>query len=609
MGQTEQALEVLKKVFGYGSFRKGQQEIIEAVTSGRDALGIMPTGAGKSICYQIPAILGGGTAIIISPLISLMKDQVDALVQNGVSAASINSAVDWETASDIFREVRQGRVSLLYVAPERLEGGGFAEFLRSIEIGLVVIDEAHCVSQWGHDFRPSYLNIAPVIASLPKRPTVAAFTATATPEVRDDIISQLALREPFTLTTGFDRENLFFHVEHPADKNAALIQYVRQFPEVSGIVYASTRKNVESICERLRGHGINAVRYHAGLSDEERRRNQESFIYDRAPIMVATNAFGMGIDKSNVRYVIHYNMPSNLDAYYQEAGRAGRDGLPADCILFYGSRDIMTARFFIAQSPEETRHAAYRKLQAMVDYCHTNNCLRGYILSYFGESGVPEKCSACGNCTNEIERVDITVEAQKILSCVYRMAQASGGGKYGSVMLVNVLRGSKREEVRRLGFDKISTCGLLKEHSAQNVHEMINFLISENYLQMENSDYPVLSFTERTMPFLRSATTLIMRRTEERAQKAERLKKRAKSVEIVRSELFEELRALRRAIAAEEGVPPYVVFTDKTLSAICDMLPTDEEEFLEVPGVGAAKLERYGEAFIDAVNDWKGRQG
>lgn len=609
MGQTEQALEVLKKVFGYSSFRKGQQEIIEAVTSGRDALGIMPTGAGKSLCYQIPAILSGGTAIIISPLISLMKDQVDALVQNGVSAASINSAVDWETASDIFREVRQGRVSLLYVAPERLEGEGFAEFLRSIDIGLVVVDEAHCVSQWGHDFRPSYLNIAPVIASLPKRPTVAAFTATATPEVRDDIISQLALREPFTLTTGFDRENLFFHVEHPADKNAALIQYVRQFPDVSGIVYASTRKNVESICERLRGHGINAVRYHAGLSDEERRRNQESFIYDRASIMVATNAFGMGIDKSNVRYVIHYNMPSNLDAYYQEAGRAGRDGLPADCILFYGSRDIMTARFFIAQSPEETRPAAYRKLQAMVDYCHTNNCLRGYILSYFGESGVPEKCSACGNCTNEIERVDITVEAQKILSCVYRMAQASGGGKYGSVMLVNVLRGSKREEVRRLGFDKISTWGLLKEHSAQNVHEMINFLISENYLQMENSDYPVLSFTERTMPFLRSSTPLIMRRTEERAQKAERLKKRAKSVEIVRSELFEELRALRRAIATEEGVPPYVVFTDKTLSAICDMLPTDEEEFLEVPGVGAAKLERYGEAFIDAVNDWKSRQG
>lgn len=600
-----QPLDILKKVFGYSSFRRGQREIIDSVLAGRDALGVMPTGAGKSLCYQIPAILRPGLAIVISPLISLMKDQVDSLLQNGVKAASINSAMEWEEAAEIFREVRAGNIKLLYIAPERLDGGGFGEFLRSVPLGLIVIDEAHCVSQWGHDFRPSYLNIAPVIETLPERPPVVAFTATATPEVRLDIISQLRLRSPFSLTTGFDRENLFFHVDHPADKNSATLQYIKQFPKVSGIVYCSTRKNVESLCERLNANKIKAVRYHAGLSDVERRRNQEKFIYDKVPVMVATNAFGMGIDKSNVRYVLHYNMPSNLDAYYQEAGRAGRDGLPSDCILFYGPKDVMTARFFIAQSPEETRPAAYRKLQSMVDYCHTTECLRGFILKYFGETEVPAKCSACGNCTETVERVDVTEDSRKILSCVYRMAEASAGRHYGASMLADVIRGSKRAEVLKLGFDKISTYGLLKERSAQTVRETINFLTAENYLQSETGDFPVLSFTERTLPFLKNSTPLIMRKIEEKAKKEEKLRKRAKTVEAVNDELFEELRALRRSIADEEEVPPYVVFSDKTLTAICDLLPESDEEFLEVPGVGATKLERYGDAFITAVIDWK----
>ena len=601
-------LKILKKVFGYSSFRKGQAEIIEAITQSRDALGVMPTGAGKSLCYQIPAIMSDGLTVVISPLISLMKDQVDALLQNGVEAASINSAVEWEEAVDVFRQVRAGGIKLLYVAPERLEGEGFAEFLRSVPISHVIVDEAHCVSQWGHDFRPSYLNIAPVIASLPQRPPVAAFTATATPEVSCDIVRQLQLQDPFRLTTGFDRENLFFHVEAPTDKNSAMMQYVSQYPGASGIIYCSTRKTVEAVCERLRANKIKAVRYHAGLSDEERRKNQEKFIYDKAQVMVATNAFGMGIDKSNVRYVLHYNMPSNIDAYYQEAGRAGRDGLPSDCILFFGQRDIMTSRFFIQQSPEETRAAGYRKLRAMVDYCHTGECLRGYILKYFGETNVPEKCAACGNCTETRELVDITLEAQKLLSCVYRMAEASGGRKFGASMLADVIRGSRRHEVLELGFDAISTYGLLKDRSKENVRDIINYLVAENFLQAESGDFPVLSFTERTMPFLRAATPLVMRRTEEKAAKTERIKKHKESADLLNADLFEELRALRRAIADKDDVPPYVVFSDKTLTAMCDMLPSTDEDFLEVPGIGATKLERYGDAFLTAINGWKLRR-
>lgn len=599
------ALDVLKNVFGYSSFRRGQEDIINRITSGQDVLAVMPTGAGKSLCYQIPAILSEGTAIIISPLISLMKDQVDSLVQNGVRAASINSSMNWDEVSDIFRQVRRGELSMLYIAPERLEGEGFLEFFNSIEAGLVVVDEAHCVSQWGHDFRPAYLNIAPAINSLSKRPVVAAFTATATPEVRDDISSQLELKNPYMITTGFDRENLFFRVEHPTDKFSYLLDYIKKIPNASGIVYCSTRKNVESVCEKLNKNGISTVRYHAGLSDDERRENQESFIYDRADVIVATNAFGMGIDKSNVRYVVHYNMPSNMDAYYQEAGRAGRDGLPSECVLLFGAKDIMTARFFISQSDDkEMKESSYRKLNAMVDYCNTCGCLRYYILNYFGEKDAPKSCKSCGSCVASSELVDVTTESKMVLSCVYRMAEKSGGRKFGSSMLADVIRGSNRAQIKDLGFNEISTWGLLKERSSDMVRSLINFLVAEEYLRVDDGEFPVISFTDKSLPFLKGGTVLRMRKTEERAGKKVS-SRTVKPVLAENDELFEILRSLRRTIAKNEGVAPYVVFSDRTLYAMCEIMPSNAEEFLEVPGVGETKLKRYGEAFMRAIEEHK----
>ena len=596
---------MLKNIFGYTSFRRGQEEIILSIISGRDALGIMPTGAGKSLCYQIPAILTNGTSIIISPLISLMKDQVDALKQNGVQAASVNSSMEWNEVASIFDLVSSGKIKLLYIAPERFGNKKFINLFRSTEISLVIIDEAHCVSQWGHDFRPAYLNIAPAIASLAKRPVVAAFTATATPEVREDIISQLELRSPLSISTGFDRENLFFQVEHPAEKMKFLLEYVNKFPTVSGIIYCSTRKAVESVCDKICRTGISAVRYHAGLSDEERLRNQESFIYDKIGVMVATNAFGMGIDKSNVRYVIHYNMPSNMDAYYQEAGRAGRDGLPADCILLFGAKDIVTARFLISQSDDsETKKNGYRKMRDMVDYCHTTGCLRSYILNYFGEKDAPETCTSCGSCTSEAELTDITVGAKKIMSCVYRMAEHTGGRKFGSTMLIDVLRGSQKAQVKSLGFDKISTWGIMNKDSISSIRAMTNFIIAEDFLQVEDGEFPVISFTNKTMKFLNGETRLLMRKQEEKVEKQSLMSKHRKT-EIINEELFDILRSLRTQLSSEEGVPPYVVFSDKSLAAMCEMLPITEDEFLEVPGVGEKKLEKYGDLFIRVIKAWK----
>ncbi|GHV28702.1 DNA helicase RecQ [Synergistales bacterium] len=613
MRNNTSPIEALQNIFGYAQFRRGQAEIISEILEGRDVLGVMPTGAGKSLCYQIPAIIMGGVSIVLSPLISLMKDQVDALRQNDVRAATINSSMSWDDARDIFTAARRGEVNLLYVAPERLDSGGFRDFLSSVSIPLIVVDEAHCVSQWGHDFRPSYLNIAPTIASMPERPVVAAFTATATPEVRDDIIEQLSLVSPFTLTTGFDRENLFFHVEHQANKLKTLLDYMKKSSDLSGIVYCSTRKAVESVCLSLKESGVNAVRYHAGLDENERLLNQEKFIYDRADVMVATNAFGMGIDKSNVRYVIHYNMPGSIDSYYQEAGRAGRDGSPADCVLLFAARDIATARYLISSgTDEDAKKAGYKKLGAMIDYCNTDGCLRAFILKYFGERGAPEECGSCGSCVSDRERADITIEAQKILSCVYRMAERTGGRQFGSQMLADVLRGSRNESVLSLGFDKISTWGLMKDYSANAIKDMANFLTAEGYLSIGDGNYPTLAFTERTRPFLRSKARLMMRARDDGGNKKQGgIQNRERGTakferrrESSNPDLFDELRELRKETAASEGVPPYVVFPDNTLIAMSSQTPLSDDEFLAIPGVGQAKLKKYGKIFCDAIRNW-----
>jgi ATP-dependent DNA helicase RecQ len=616
--------EVLKKIFGYDCFRRGQEELINKLLSGQDVLGIMPTGAGKSVCYQIPAILSDGVFIVLSPLISLMKDQVDALRQNGVRAEAINSAMTWESVREVLRLARRKEISLLYIAPERLELEGFREFLSSIEISAVVVDEAHCVSHWGHDFRPSYLSIAPTIASLPRRPIVAAFTATATSEVRLDIVKQLDMNSPYVLTTGFNRENLFFQVDHPSDKMEYLLAYVKKFPNMSGIVYCSTRKTVEMVRDRLVENGIKTVRYHAGLDDRERGKNQDDFIYDRVTVMVATNAFGMGIDKSNVRYVIHYNMPGSIDSYYQEAGRAGRDGSPADCILLFSRQDVAIARFLISKGEDpETRKTNSRKLRDMVDYCQTGSCLRHHVLRYFGETVKENGCDACGNCRSVAGRRDITVDAQKILSCVYRIAEKSGGRRFGSSMISDVLRGKsssgpRREEVITLGLDCVSTWGIMKETSITEIMDMIGFLVAEKFLT--TNEYGALSFTDRSFPFLKSKTRLLMRNHSEPANKKTKVpaddmpyerdnrmkvKTRPRSGEPYDDALFEELRALRLEIANSENVPPYIVFTDKTLIAMCEIHPNDENEFLSISGVGEMKLEKYGDRFLDAIRNWR----
>lgn len=601
--------QVLRQVFGYESFRPGQEELIAEIMAGRDVLGIMPTGAGKSLCYQVPALMLPGITLVVSPLISLMKDQVNALTQSGVAAAYINSSLTAKQYNQALDNAASGAYKIIYVAPERLSAPDFLAFAKTADIDMVTIDEAHCVSQWGQDFRPGYLDIPTFIEGLDVRPIVSAFTATATHCVREDIQKLLRLQSPHTLVTGFDRDNLYFEVRTPKDKDRELLSFLKQNEEKSGIVYCATRKAVEEVCELLNGSGFMATRYHAGLGDGERQRNQEDFLYDRQAIMVATNAFGMGIDKSNVGFVVHYNMPKNLESYYQEAGRAGRDGEPAHCLLLYAPKDVRINQFLInhsrdggdALTPEErelVRQNDLELLKRMTWFCTTTECLRRYILQYFGENS-PIYCGHCGNCNTHYETADITVEAQKILSCVVRVERL--GRPYGKTMIANILHGTDTLRVTQGGLDKLPTYGIMAETPVRRIVHMIDYLASQGWLELTADDYPVLRANGRSAAVLRGEEAISMKLPKGERKTAKRKAAREKAEN---EPLFEVLKALRTRFAKTAGVPAYTVFTDASLRDMCARLPRTEAEFLEVSGVGNAKLQRYGQEFLAAIGEF-----
>ena len=609
--------EILKHYFGYDRFRPGQERLIGAILSGRDVLGIMPTGGGKSLCYQVPALMLPGITLVVSPLISLMKDQVTALRKAGVDAAYLNSTLSPDQIRLVYRRAYQGAYKLLYIAPERLNGEGFAALTQEMPVSLVAVDEAHCISQWGQDFRPSYLKISEFLHTLPRRPVVAAFTATATAQVRDDIAQRLELENPLCEVTGFDRPNLFLDVRSPQRKLPALLELVQERRGKSGIIYCATRSGVEKVCAALCQRGIPATRYHAGLDEEERQANQDDFQFDRRPVMVATNAFGMGIDKSNVSYVIHYNMPKSLEAYYQEAGRAGRDGEPADCILLYSAGDITTAKFLLENSgneeldeeeQEQVRRQDQARLQAMIGYCRTSGCLRGRLLDYFGQAHGPA-CGNCGNCRGEYQLQDITVPAQMILSCVHRV-KGRLGYYVGKTLLVQVLRGSRNQRVTDLGLDQLSTYGLLSRLPAEQVRTLMDFLESEGYLRT-NPLHATLEPTPAAAKILFQGEKLSMPVRKDRAGEARRAGRKKTAVHSPAPEaedLFSALRAVRTRLAQEENVPAYVVFSNATLADMAEKAPRTMDEFLDVTGVGEVKAARYGEEFLRAIAEYQDQE-
>ncbi|HDR8173946.1 MULTISPECIES: DNA helicase RecQ [Bacillus] len=578
------AQELLASYFGYSSFRRGQDETIKNVLDGKDTVCIMPTGGGKSICYQIPALVFEGTTLVISPLISLMKDQVDTLVQNGISATYINSSISITEANQRIQLAKQGHYKLLYVAPERLDSMEFVDQLMDMKIPMIAIDEAHCISQWGHDFRPSYLHIHRILDYLQEKPLVLALTATATPQVREDICNTLGINQENTIMTTFERENLSFSVIKGQDRNAYLADYIRQNQKESGIIYAATRKVVDQLYEDLMKAGVSVSKYHAGMSDNDRNEQQELFLRDEVSVMVATSAFGMGIDKSNIRYVIHYQLPKNMESYYQEAGRAGRDGLDSACILLYSSQDVQVQRFLIDQSTGESRFSnELEKLQNMTDYCHTEQCLQSFILQYFGEEP-KEDCGRCGNCTDERESIDVTRESQMVLSCMIRTNQ-----RFGKQMIAQVLTGSKNKKVIEFNFHTLPTYGLLSNRSVKEVSEFIEFLISDELIAVEHGTYPTLKVTEKGKEVLLGKENVLR-------------KERVETRQIVQDHpLFEVLREVRKEIAQGEGVPPFVIFSDQTLKDMCAKMPQSDSELLTVKGIGEHKLMKYGSHFLQAV--------
>ena len=618
-------LQILKTYFGYDSFREGQTEIIDTILSGRDALAIMPTGAGKSLCYQVPALLLPGITLVVSPLISLMQDQVKSLNEAGIHAAYINSSLTEGQINKALSFAARGVYKIIYAAPERLETASFLSFALHTPISMVTVDEAHCISQWGQDFRPSYLKIIDFVEQLPGNPIISAFTATATEVVKNDIARILKLKNPNFVVTGFDRENLYYQVEHLTGKQKDIFiqNYIETHPNESGIIYCATRKNVDTLYEKLLKQGVSVTRYHAGMSNDIRKKSQDDFIYDRAQVVIATNAFGMGIDKSNVRFVIHYNMPQSMENYYQEAGRAGRDGEPAKCILLFSTQDVMISKLLLGskdfegmdfQEIEQVKHQDSRRLQLMEGYCMTTSCLRNYILEYFGET-THQPCDNCGNCHQEFEELDMTLDAKWVVGCITEMR-----GRYGQALVIGTLLGSKKARLKDIGATSYNCYGQLENRTEADLRLLISQMIRMGYITQTEGEYSVLK--AGNIADLQNKNTKIIIKKFKEKEKISTTKKHKTSFKkdsfsasaesssadstarnsSRNSALFEALRQLRLQIAKEESVPPYIVFTDRTLIDMCSKLPQNEDEMLNVSGVGQNKLKKYGQRFLQEIS-------
>ena len=583
------AKEILKKIYGYDDYKKGQEEAINSILNNEDSVIIMPTGGGKSICYQIPALIFSGITIVISPLISLMKDQVDSLKATGIESIFINSTLSYEDIQYRLHEIEEGKYKIVYIAPESLKTDNIKRLVRRNKVSFIAVDEAHCISQWGHDFRPSYMLINEFINELENRPVIAALTATATRKVENDIIDRLELNNPKIYRNGYNRKNLNFSVLKGVNKNKFIVDYTSKHKEQSGIIYVGTRKGTENLCKLLIKNNINAGLYHGGMTANERKKYQDRFLYDDINVMVATNAFGMGIDKSNVRYVIHYNMPENIEAYYQEAGRAGRDSLKSTCILLFSAGDVQLRKFLIDKSEvleEELKKFRYEKLNKMTQYCHVTTCLRKYILEYFGDDNIEDRCDNCSNCNDDIIKEDITIEAQKILSCVIRMKE-----RFGTKLIAEVLKGSKNKRVLSMEFNKLSTYGLMPNYKIDEIKDMINLLIAEGYLRMTTDEYPVVKVEKKAFKVLKSNEKVYRN-----IMKVEEMKEKL--------ELFEKLRTLRYNIATKENLPPYVIFNDETLKELSTKYPTTKSSMLDIKGVGERKYNKYGDIFIELIKEY-----